>query len=120
MLGVNVLVEMVVVVIVLIERRFADDDAQRIQLTWDVARPSAIATPPRRVFLRRCALRQHTQQRGSCRSSELARSRRSVPDVESFEQSDGRRRWYRQHAVSGFHRAVAERHFRVVDPFDAK
>ena len=119
MLSVDVLV-MVVMVIVMIEARLTDDYPQRVQLAGDVTRSRAVATAARNVFVGRRAFGENAQQRCSRRSRQLARSRRSVPHVESLEQPDGRRCGHWQPPVRRLHGSVAQRNPGVVDALDTE
>src|SRR5712691_9007260 len=103
MFCVNVLA---MVVIVVIDRGFAYDDAERVELALDIARAGSVAALPGTVFLRRRALRQNAEQRIARWRRELSRPRRSVADVESLEQTDRRWRRHWENSVRGFHRAV--------------
>src|SRR4026208_2232321 len=108
------------VMIVLIDRSFANDYPKRIELSVDIARARSVAAAPWAVFLGRRTLRETAQQRSSGRRRELTRAGRTMSNVESLEKAYRRRRWNGQHSVRGFHRAIAQRDFRIVDALDSQ
>src|SRR6266699_2785108 len=108
----------VIVMIVLIDRGFAHNDAERVELALDVARSGSVTALPWTVLLWRRTLGQNAEQRGTRWCRELSRSRRPVTDIESLEQTHRCWRGHRENSVRGFHRAIPKRDLRVIDAFD--
>src|ERR1700731_348717 len=106
MFRMNVLAMVEIVMIVLIDRGFAQDDAKRVELALDVASAGSVTALPWTVLLRRRTFRQHAEQRGAGWCRELSRSWRPMTDVESLEQTDRRWRGHRENSVRGFHSAI--------------
>src|SRR3954464_11270598 len=96
------------VVVLMLGCRLAQNYPQRVELAVDVARARTISAAARHVLGRRRALRQNTQKRRARRSSQLTRADRAVPDVEPLEQSNRGGGGHRQHTVRGLHRSIAQ------------